>query len=156
MFWKYAANLQEKTNAEVQSNFIEITLRHEFSPVNLLHIFRTIFPKSTSGDCFCVLHFFYLLTDFSQTMQLIPLILHLQQEENETVINKIAIKYERLSVTSKLTAKLLKFGSSIKTSCIMKPKLLLLGIWHRRCHLQMSVNMHFLKVLENFLEKHHW
>ena len=29
-------------------NFIEITLRHGYSPVNLLHIFRTLFPKNTS------------------------------------------------------------------------------------------------------------
>ena len=29
-------------------NFIEITHRHECSPVNLLHIFRTPFPKNTS------------------------------------------------------------------------------------------------------------
>ena len=31
------------------SNFIEIALRHGCSPVNLLHIFRTPFPKNTSG-----------------------------------------------------------------------------------------------------------
>ena len=31
------------------SNFFEITLRHGCSPVNLLHIFRTPFPKDTSG-----------------------------------------------------------------------------------------------------------
>ena len=30
-------------------NFIEITLRHGCSPVNLLHIFRTLFPKANSG-----------------------------------------------------------------------------------------------------------
>ena len=30
-------------------NFIEITLQHECSPVNVLHIFRTPFPKNTSG-----------------------------------------------------------------------------------------------------------
>ena len=30
------------------SNFIEITLRHGCSPVNLPHIFRTPFPKNTS------------------------------------------------------------------------------------------------------------
>ena len=30
-------------------NIIEITLRHECSRVNLLHIFRTPFPKNTSG-----------------------------------------------------------------------------------------------------------
>ena len=32
-----------------QSNFIEIALRHECSPVNLLHTFRTPFLKNTSG-----------------------------------------------------------------------------------------------------------
>ena len=30
-------------------NFIEIAFRHGCSPVNLLHIFRTPFPKNTSG-----------------------------------------------------------------------------------------------------------
>ena len=30
-------------------NFIEIILRHGDSPINLLHIFRTPFPKNTSG-----------------------------------------------------------------------------------------------------------
>ena len=34
---------------KLQSNFIEITLRHGCSPVNLLHIFRTSFPKNSSG-----------------------------------------------------------------------------------------------------------
>ena len=34
---------------KLQSNFIEIALRHRCSPVNLLHIFRTPFPKNTSG-----------------------------------------------------------------------------------------------------------
>ena len=31
------------------SNFIEITLRHGYSPVNLLHIFRATFPKDNCG-----------------------------------------------------------------------------------------------------------
>ena len=35
-----------------QSNFIEITLQHGCSPVNLLHIFRTPFPKDTSGGLY--------------------------------------------------------------------------------------------------------
>ena len=30
-------------------NFIEITLQHGISPANLLHIFRTHFPKNSSG-----------------------------------------------------------------------------------------------------------
>ena len=32
---------------KLQSNLIETTLRHGCSPVNLLHIFRTPFPKNT-------------------------------------------------------------------------------------------------------------
>ena len=34
---------------KLQKNFIEIALGHGYSPVNLLHIFRTPFPKNTSG-----------------------------------------------------------------------------------------------------------
>ena len=30
-------------------NFIELALRHGCSPVSLLHIFRTPFPRDTSG-----------------------------------------------------------------------------------------------------------
>ena len=30
-------------------HFIEIALRHGCFPVNLMHIFRTSFPKNTSG-----------------------------------------------------------------------------------------------------------
>ena len=33
---------------KLQSNFIEMTLRHGCSLVNLLHIFRTPFPRNTS------------------------------------------------------------------------------------------------------------
>ena len=36
-------------SVKLQSNFIEITLWHGCSPINLLHIFRTPFPKNTSG-----------------------------------------------------------------------------------------------------------
>ena len=34
---------------KLQSNFIETTLRHGCSPVNLQHIFRTPFPRNTFG-----------------------------------------------------------------------------------------------------------
>ena len=36
----------------MQSNFIEIALRHGCSLVNLLHIFRTPFSKNTFGRIF--------------------------------------------------------------------------------------------------------
>ena len=47
--------------SELLCNFIEITLRLGCSPVNLLHIFRTLFSKNTSGrllplfDVFCLI-----------------------------------------------------------------------------------------------------
>ena len=34
---------------KLKSKIIEITLRHGWSPVDLLYIFRTSFPKNTSG-----------------------------------------------------------------------------------------------------------
>ena len=34
---------------QLQSNIIETTLRHGCSPVNLLHVFRTLFQKNRSG-----------------------------------------------------------------------------------------------------------
>ena len=37
-----------KFTREHQNNFIEITLRHGCSPVNMLHIFRIPFPRNTS------------------------------------------------------------------------------------------------------------
>ena len=40
---------QSAVSINLQSNFIEIALRYGCSPVNLLHIFRTPFPKNTSG-----------------------------------------------------------------------------------------------------------
>ena len=40
---------QSAISIKLQSNFIEITLRRGCSPVNLLYIFRTPFPKNTSG-----------------------------------------------------------------------------------------------------------
>ena len=41
--------LRKIYSENIQSNFIELTLQHGRSPVNLLHIFRTPFPKNTSG-----------------------------------------------------------------------------------------------------------
>ena len=38
---------QSVISINLQSNFTQIALRHGFSPVNLLHIFRTPFSKNT-------------------------------------------------------------------------------------------------------------
>ena len=40
---------QSAISINMLSNFIEVVLWHGCSPVNLLHIFRTPFPKNTSG-----------------------------------------------------------------------------------------------------------
>ena len=37
---------------KVASNFIKITLWHGCTPVNLMHIFRILFPKKISGGLF--------------------------------------------------------------------------------------------------------
>ena len=47
-------------------NFIEITHRHACSPVNLLHIFRTSFSKSTSGWLLPICHIYKPFTLSSQ------------------------------------------------------------------------------------------
>ena len=43
-------------------NFIEITFRHGYSPVHLLHIFKIPFPRNTSGWLF--LFWLSYLSDF--------------------------------------------------------------------------------------------
>ena len=41
---------QSAISINLRSNFIEVTPGHGRSPVNLLHIFRTSFPKNTSEE----------------------------------------------------------------------------------------------------------
>ena len=40
---------RREISIKFHSDFIEIAVRHGCSPVNLLHIFRTVFHKNTSG-----------------------------------------------------------------------------------------------------------
>ena len=40
----------------VISNFIKITLRQGYSPVSLLHIFRTPFLKTLLDGCYCCMY----------------------------------------------------------------------------------------------------
>ena len=49
---------------KLQSNFIENTLRHGCSPVNLLDIFRTSFPTNISGWLLLYVRADYILTFF--------------------------------------------------------------------------------------------
>ena len=64
---------RKKISIKLLSNFVEITLRHVCSHVNLLRIFRTPFPKNTSGwlllktPCFLKNISFRLCLKFSAT-----------------------------------------------------------------------------------------
>ena len=50
-------------------NFIEISLRHECSPANMLHIFRTPFLRNTSGWLLLTLIFFFFKCLFTITKE---------------------------------------------------------------------------------------
>ena len=56
-------------------NFIEITLRHGCSPVKLLHIFRTPFPRNTSGG----LRLYYTNSDYTNVLKYMKIALHSTQ-----------------------------------------------------------------------------
>ena len=47
--------LQSEISIKLHNNFIEITLRHRFSPVNLLLFSEQLFLRTPQGSCFCVL-----------------------------------------------------------------------------------------------------
>ena len=51
LYSKFTGELpcRSEISVKLQSNFIEIAPWHRCYPVNLLHIFRTPFPKNTSG-----------------------------------------------------------------------------------------------------------
>ena len=49
MFCDHDVRKNRSSPLEVFFNFMEITLRRGWFPVNLLHIFRTPFPWNTSG-----------------------------------------------------------------------------------------------------------
>ena len=57
---------------EVTLQLIKIALRHGCSPVNLEHIFRTPFPKNTSGGLLLFLVFSQRLTQKSLKLITIP------------------------------------------------------------------------------------
>ena len=45
---------QSVISIKLQRNFMEITLRHGCSPVNLLHIFRALLLRTPLNGCFCL------------------------------------------------------------------------------------------------------
>ena len=62
------------TSIKLQSKFIEITLRHGYSPVSFLYIFRTLLPKSTSGELLLFAESGLLGVCFSETWVFVKLL----------------------------------------------------------------------------------
>ena len=74
---------------KVASNFIEITLRHWYFPVHLLHIFRTPFPKNTSGWLLLSKLQFLLLPE--SVVQFFTLFYHLLTKTISVVLDKFPV-----------------------------------------------------------------
>ena len=75
----YSENMQQIQANMLQSNFIKITLRHWCSSVNLLHIFKTPFPKNTFGWLlltWLILHFSKMRTRWSDEWLMMPSFKH--------------------------------------------------------------------------------
>ena len=73
MFWKYVANLQENTHAEIRFQY---SLRHGCSPAKLLHIFRTPLLRTPLGGCFwkyklCFFNPFHSTSLFLYTLKIL-------------------------------------------------------------------------------------
>ena len=66
------------TSIKLHCNFIEIALRHGCSPVNLLYIFRTLFPKNTSA--------WLLLFYFSRLLVLVKFLESIYIQKSKTSI----------------------------------------------------------------------
>ena len=72
---------QSGISVKLFGNFIEIALRHGCSPVNVLHIFRTLFYKNTYGGLLLESHTAnrFLPTNIAQTNR---------EEKNVNVISR--------------------------------------------------------------------
>ena len=82
---------QSAISTKLQSNFIEITLRHGCSPVNLLHIFRILFLKNTSGQLLLIDVLSAEDLDFikiKKTRIQYCILFHLSQQEASASINR--------------------------------------------------------------------
>ena len=63
--WVNICKQKQVSRSVLAFNFIEITLWHGYSPVNLLHIFRTLFPKNIPGWLLLLWALNWFLTHFS-------------------------------------------------------------------------------------------
>ena len=81
---------QSVISIKMQSKFIEITLRHECSPVNLLHIFRKTVSKNIPGWLF--LNITNNLVWFASDLIFWSQLLHSQKKDPINIIIRIREK----------------------------------------------------------------
>ena len=63
----YKYPCQSVISKKLHSNFIEIALWHGYSPVNLMHIFRTTFLKNSTGGVFWIFSLLLAIVNLRQT-----------------------------------------------------------------------------------------
>ena len=85
--------LRKRCSENLQSNFIEITLRHGCSPVNLLYISKTPFPKSTSDRLMLVLQFNYFTVRNIFHIQILVIFSFSQEKHSFTLLFYIKIMF---------------------------------------------------------------
>ena len=78
---------------KLQSNFIEIALRHGHSPVNLLHIFRTPFSHNTSERLFLRIETVTLLKRDSGRSVFLSILQNKFSQKNSIVDVRLGSKY---------------------------------------------------------------
>ena len=83
-------------------NFIDITFRHGYSPVNLLHISRTPFPKNTSGWLLLRLHWnncvdFKITASIFLRIWLYICVLHHSKRLGEEGVGSVTVNFDSSS-----------------------------------------------------------
>ena len=88
------------------SNFIEITLQHGFSPVNLLHILRTPFPKNISRGLLLIIHMprftcgkRVIRRALNQTQPGLPTSIHTQPKKGHTHSHPPTLNQKKVTPT---------------------------------------------------------
>ena len=86
-------SMAQCVSIKLQSNFIEIALRHGHSPVNLLHIFRTPFSHNTSERLFLRMETVTLLKRDSGRSVFLSILQNKFSQKNSIVDVRLGSKY---------------------------------------------------------------
>ena len=137
----------------LQSNLIEITLQHGCPPVNLLHVFRTPFPKSTFWWLLLSIvnlvvkrrrDFPRFLAMFIQKLLISSLLLYINFHNNMFSDNDTALSYNSFA-TAKRLDEILKIFIPVLTEVRLRT-------YAEAVVQRYSVKKVFFEILQNSLE----